>query len=243
MAGSIEKRGKNSYRLSCLAGYNLQGKPIKKTKTVHGTKKEAEIELAKFVADVQNGMVIEGKSLKFSEFTEIWKRDYGSKELAPSTYKRYCRMLETRLLPYFGHFYVNKIKPTDIMQFYDLLSKDTQLVRKKDNDGNKISETGKWVDVGYRNRGDFPQMLSNLFPYNFKFRGKKLNSIENFFQGIKFKDKKVQNYVFAYYGTQAVHIKAASSYNWKETGEIYWQGKPIKRESKEYELLRTEIHL
>ena len=137
MAGSIEKRGKNSYRLSCLAGYNLQGKPIKKTKTVHGTKKEAEIELAKFVADVQNGMVIEGKSLKFSEFTEIWKRDYGSKELAPSTYKRYCRMLETRLLPYFGHFYVNKIKPTDIMQFYDLLRKDTQLVRKKDNDGNK----------------------------------------------------------------------------------------------------------
>ncbi len=137
MAGSIEKRGKDSYRLSCLAGYNLQGKPIKKTKTVHGTKKEAEIELAKFVADVQNGMVIEGKSLKFSEFTEIWKRDYGSKELAPSTYKRYCRMLETRLLPYFGHFYVNKIKPTDIMQFYDLLSKDTQLVRKKCNDGNK----------------------------------------------------------------------------------------------------------
>ena len=137
MAGSIEKRGKNSYRLSCLAGYNLQGKPIKKTKTVHGTKKEAEIELAKFVADVQNGMVIEGKSLKFSEFTEIWKKDYGSKELAPSTYKRYRRMLETRLLPYFGHFYVNKIKPTDIMQFYDLLSKDTQLVRKKDNDGNK----------------------------------------------------------------------------------------------------------
>ena len=137
MAGSIEKRGKNSYRLSCLAGYNLQGKPIKKTKTVHGTKKEAEIELAKFVADVQNGMVIEGKSLRFSEFTEIWKRDYGSKELAPSNYKRYCRMLETRLLPYFGHFYVNKIKPTDIMQFYDLLSKDTQLVRKKDNDGNK----------------------------------------------------------------------------------------------------------
>ena len=137
MAGSIEKRGKNSYRLVCLAGYDLQGRPIKKTKTVHGSKKDAEIELAKFVADVQNGMFVEGKSLKFSEFTEIWKRDYGSKELAPSTYKRYCRMLETRILPYFGHFYINKIKPTDIMQFYDLLSRDTQLVRKKGNNGSK----------------------------------------------------------------------------------------------------------
>lgn len=137
MAGSIEKRGKDSYRLVCTNGYDLNGKLIKHTKTIHGTKKDAQIELAKFVADVQNCLVIEGKSLKFSEFTEIWKRDYGSKELAPSTYKRYCRMLETRILPYFGHFYINKIKPTDIMQFYDLLSRDTQFVRKKSNNGKK----------------------------------------------------------------------------------------------------------
>lgn len=137
MAGSIEKRGKNSYRLTVSEGFDLNGKPMIHRKTVHGTKKDAEVELAKFVTEVQNGLVIDGKSLKFSEFTEIWKRDYGSKELAPSTYKRYCRMLETRLLPYFGHFYINKIKPTDIMKFYDLLEKDTQLVRKKGNNGSK----------------------------------------------------------------------------------------------------------
>ena len=101
MAGSIEKIGKDSYRLVCTNGYDLNGKLINHTKKINGTKKDAQIELAKFVADVQNGLVIEGKSLKFSEFTEIWKRDYGSKELAPSTYKRYCRMLETRIIPYF----------------------------------------------------------------------------------------------------------------------------------------------
>ena len=137
MAGSIEKRGKNSYRLTVSEGFDLNGKTIIHRKTVHGTKKDAQVELAKFVTEVQNGLVIDGKSLKFSEFTEIWKRDYGSKELAPTTYKRYCRMLETRLLPYFGHFYINKIKPTDIMKFYDLLEKDTQLVRKKSNNGSK----------------------------------------------------------------------------------------------------------
>lgn len=137
MAGSIEKRGKNSYRLVCYNGFDLNGNSIRHTKTIHGSKKDAKIELAKFVADVQNGMVIEGKALKFSEFTEIWKRDYASKELAPSTYKRYIRMLETRILPYFGHFYVNKIKPTDIMLFYDQLSRDTQLIRKKGNNGAK----------------------------------------------------------------------------------------------------------
>ena len=147
MAGSIEKRGKNSYRLTVAEGFDLNGKPMIHRKTVHGTKKDAEVELAKFVTEVQNGLVVDGKSLRFSEFTEIWKRDYGSKELAPTTYKPYCRMLETRILPYFGHFYINKIRPTDIMKFYDLLEKDTQLVRKKGNNGSKTKKplSGKTI--------------------------------------------------------------------------------------------------
>ena len=147
MAGSIEKRGKNSYRLTVSEGFDLNGNPMIHRKTLHVTKKDAQVELAKFVTEVQNGLVVDGKSLRFSEFTEIWKRDYGSKELAPSTYKRYCRMLETRLLPYFGHFYINKIRPTDIMKFYDLLEKDTQLVRKKGNNGSKTKKplSGKTI--------------------------------------------------------------------------------------------------
>ena len=32
MAGSIEKRGKNTYRLVVSCGYNLDGKPAKHTK-------------------------------------------------------------------------------------------------------------------------------------------------------------------------------------------------------------------
>ena len=147
MAGSIEKRGKNSYRLTVSEGFDLNGRPMIHRKTIHGTKKEAEVELAKFVTEVQNGLVIDGKSLKFAEFVDVWKRDYGSKELAPTTYKRYCRMLETRILPYFGHFYINKIRPTDIMKFYDLLEKDTQLIRKKGNNGSKTKKplSGKTI--------------------------------------------------------------------------------------------------
>ena len=137
MAGSIEKRGKDSYRLIVTNGYDLNGKIIRHTKTIHGTKKDAEVELAKFVTEVQNGLVIEGKSLKFGEFVEFWRQKYAEKELAPATLERYNRLLETRILPYFKNFYINKIKPTDLMQFYDLLERDTQLVRKKGNNGKK----------------------------------------------------------------------------------------------------------
>ena len=46
MAGSIEKRGKNSYRLTVSEGFDLNGKTMIHRKTVHGTKKDADVELA-----------------------------------------------------------------------------------------------------------------------------------------------------------------------------------------------------
>ncbi len=140
MAESIEKRGKDTYRLVVSCGYNLDGKPAKHTKTVHCTKKEAEVELAKFVTKVQSRMVADGKSMTFAEFTEIWKRDYGSKELAPTTYARYLGILNTRILPYFSKFKLDKIKPTDIMKFYDMLENDTQIRRLKNNKGERLTK-------------------------------------------------------------------------------------------------------
>ena len=147
MAGSIEKRGENTYRLVESTGKNLDGFRARRTKTIHGTRKDAEIALAEFVTEANHGLVPEGKSVTFEEFYHIWQVNYGAKDLAPSTYKRYCRILETRLLPYFWHFYISKIKPTDIMKFYDLLEKDTQLVRKQGNNGAKTKKplSGKTI--------------------------------------------------------------------------------------------------
>lgn len=59
------------------------------------------------------------------------------KRTSTITYYRYKRMLETRITLYFGHYKLNKIKPTDIMRFYDLLEEDTQIIRRKNNNGKK----------------------------------------------------------------------------------------------------------
>ena len=138
MTGSIEKRGKNSYRLVVFKGYDLDGRPIRHQKTIHCKKKsEAQIELAKFLTEVESGLIVDGNIPTFAQYVEIWTKDYALKELAPSTYYRYKRMLEPRITPYFGHYKLNKIKPTDIMRFYDLLEEDTQIIRRKNNNGKK----------------------------------------------------------------------------------------------------------
>lgn len=111
------------------------------------------------------------------------------------------------------------------------------------DEGKMIGECEKWINVGYKHKGSYAKVLSNLFPYEFEFRGKKLSSIESFFQGIKFKDIKMQNIVFAYSGLDSNIVKVCSGYDWKITGKVYWQGKEIDRYSKEYDDLVDEMYI
>lgn len=112
-----------------------------------------------------------------------------------------------------------------------------------DEDGKEIGDCEKWINVGYKYKGPYAKVFSNLFPYEFKFKGKKLQSIESFFQGIKFEDKKMQDIVFNYSALNSNYIKVCSGYDWKKTGIIYWQGKPIDRYSEEYDNLIDELYI
>ncbi len=110
-------------------------------------------------------------------------------------------------------------------------------------EGEIIGECEQWINVGYKNKGSYSKILSNLFPYEFEFRGKELHSIESFFQGIKFKDIDMQSLVFKYSGLDSNNVKACGTYDWKKTGIVYWQGKEIDRYSKEYDELIDELYI
>ena len=129
----------------------------------------------------------------------------------------------------------------EIIQEGEDLYCDGELLQKG---GEKpIGEAEGWINVGYKLKGTFSKVLSNLFPYEFIFDGKHLSSIETFFQGIKIKDKDTQEYVFKYSGLDSNNIKAASDFNWKELGTIYWKGKAVKRDSEEYIDLVDELYI
>lgn len=131
MIGSIEKRGKNSWRLVVRGGRGPDGKWIKYQKTVKFLyddekkgKKEAEKELALFVAEVEKDQFIEPSKLTFSDFVNKWIEDYGKTNLAPKTLYRYEEMLNKRILPCMGHLKLNKIKPLHLLEFYNNLTED-----------------------------------------------------------------------------------------------------------------------
>ena len=131
--------------------------------------------------------------------------------------------------------------PKEIIEVDGNLYCDGELLQEKDE--KPIGESERWINVGFKLTGDYSKVLSNLFPYQFIFRGKKLHSIESFFQGIKMKDINLQNEVFKYSGIESNVIKLASEVNWQEKGFIYWQGTQIKRDSDEYDELVEELYI
>ena len=140
-----------------------------------------------------------------------------------------------------------KFKENFAFVLRDILDKDGDLYCDGlpifDEKGKYIAECEKWINVGYVIKGSFSKTLSNLYPYELDFKGFQLKSLESFFQGLKFKNPEIQKLIFSYSGTDAYHIQAASDYNWKETGYVYWQGQAIKRDSVEYDLLVDEAYI
>ena len=96
---------------------------------------------------------------------------------------------------------------------------------------------GKAIDISSTSK--FPAgYLSNFTPYTFTFRGIEFTSMESLLQGLKFEGVETQNSVF-----QRVGVKAklrGKKRKWYLDQRLYWQGIPMKRDSKEYQSLVKE---
>lgn len=112
-----------------------------------------------------------------------------------------------------------------------------------DAEGKLIGECEKWINVGIMIKSPLSRALSNLFPYDFVFRGFQLKGVEGFFQGVKFKNPDIQKVVFNYSGFNAYCLKAATDCRWQDDGYLYWQGTPIKRDSAEYADMVDELYI
>ncbi len=131
MAGSIEKRGENSYRLIVSGGIGVGGKRKKYTQTVQiegkteaEKQKKAEKELARFITEIEKNTFVEPSKMTFSGLSQKWITEYAEKNLAPKTIYRYKELLDSRILPALGHLRILKIKPTHLVEFYNNLQED-----------------------------------------------------------------------------------------------------------------------
>lgn len=88
--------------------------------------------------------------------------------------------------------------------------------------------------------GAYPaNVLSNFYPNAFVLDGVRIASMEGFLQSLKSRNKQEQEHICSLCGLEAKNYfkKKFANLRWKLTGNLFWQGKKIRRRSKEYDTL------
>lgn len=130
---SIEKRGTNSWRLVVEAGYDAQGKRIKRYKTIRvedkallrTTKKlqdYLEMELAKFKLQIETGEYQKPEKMAFEAFVHNeWLPKFAQRKYSPRTATIYQTHLKNHIMPVFANRYLDQIKTIHIVDFINSL--------------------------------------------------------------------------------------------------------------------------
>ncbi|SDJ20943.1 tyrosine-type recombinase/integrase [Natribacillus halophilus] len=124
--GSVEKRGKNKYRLSVVIGYTEKGKAIRERRNVQAKNHtEAKKELSIFESEILTDQYIRPEKMTLRQFYEReWlvkfaPTHYGSE----NTLNENINIIENRILPTYGSMSLSDIKTIHVVNFVDDLKK------------------------------------------------------------------------------------------------------------------------
>jgi hypothetical protein len=117
MAGSIRRRGRDSWQLRVYRGVDGHGGPRWVTTTVHGSRRHAEAKLAELVAEVGHARLRSGS---VGELLERWFAA-ASPNWAATTTAQTRSIIDCHLAPDLGHIRVDKLTTADIDDLYSHL--------------------------------------------------------------------------------------------------------------------------
>lgn len=129
MATCIEQRGRNSWRVTVSAGYKEN-----KQKRIHRTfrfpaewsqekqEKEVEKKAALLYAEFSNNQIMPGKDMLFSEFSELWLKEYAKVNLEAKNYYGAQSRLKLYILPFFDKMRLSQIRTLTITKFVNHMS-------------------------------------------------------------------------------------------------------------------------
>ncbi|HLF77345.1 MAG TPA: tyrosine-type recombinase/integrase [Dehalococcoidia bacterium] len=110
--GYLRKRGKG-YAMTIFLGKDENGKPRQMVHTFHGSEKDVKAEMARLIAERNQGVDLKPKEATFLELTQRW-RDSHYPNLAESTSSTYETLLNVHALPILGASKLQDLKPLHV---------------------------------------------------------------------------------------------------------------------------------
>ncbi|HEY2837720.1 MAG TPA: site-specific integrase [Pirellulales bacterium] len=133
MTGNVTRRGVHSWRLKFESGERdgVTGKRLTRYVTVRGTKKEAQRELIRLLAEVENGTAVDPSRVTVAEYLRGWLD--GADHLANKTRERYRALAAQQIAPHLGGIMLQKLRPANIADWH------VTLLRSGGKDGRELS--------------------------------------------------------------------------------------------------------
>jgi integrase len=118
IAGHIQRRGDDSWRLHAFIGLDRRGRKRYASKTVHGTKRQAEVALAAFVIETERDRTASAitEPMTVSQVLATWL-EAKTPRLSPATVDRY-RVAIKLVEPVLGSMGVARLRPHHIDDLY-----------------------------------------------------------------------------------------------------------------------------
>lgn len=130
MIGTIRKRNNNAWQLIITLGVDYSGKQKRAYRTVYcNTKKQAEKELNKFVAEAENDLINKSSNMNISQLFDLYYATIAEKSLKKSTLRGINSSYKIHIKPNLGLKKVNKLKRIDIQQWINDMTVSPKTVR------------------------------------------------------------------------------------------------------------------
>ena len=117
MNGTMHQRKPGVWEITVSLGVDADGIRRRKSRTVYGTKAEAQKQLRAFVEEVERTRSLLGMLL-FADWLRIWHRDEVLPRRRIKTQERYAGIIERALIPHLGHIPLADLSPNDIEDAY-----------------------------------------------------------------------------------------------------------------------------
>ena len=117
MKGHIRQRSPGHWAIILDMRDPTTGKRRRKWHSFKGTKRAAQIECAKLIAEMQRGIYVEPAKLNVGQYLERWLA-FKKPNVSPRTYERYQELALKNLAPLLGEIMLTRLQPIQISEAY-----------------------------------------------------------------------------------------------------------------------------
>jgi integrase len=115
--GHIRERSPGHWAIVIETRDPVTGKRKRRWHSFCGTKRQARVECARLISDIQGGTYVDASKITVAEYLARWL-DHTATQVSPNSHRTYTTMMRAYVVPAIGSIRLKKLRPIDLANLY-----------------------------------------------------------------------------------------------------------------------------